>query len=57
MILGSQHGIYIIEDIGNANLLRFKNHFDGGKYQVDYVNLLRPKLDFEYNNMIVIRQT
>lgn len=52
----SKQGIYIIEDVNLADLLKYQHYFDNKKYQVDYVNLLRPDMSITNNNLVVIRQ-
>jgi hypothetical protein len=52
----SKNGIYSIEDVSMSGLIKFRDYFATKKYQVDYVNLLRPNLDIGDNNLVIIRQ-
>jgi hypothetical protein len=52
----SKNGIYSIEDVNMPDLIRFRDYFSSKKYQVDYVNLLRPDLEIGDNNLVIIRQ-
>jgi len=51
----SPSGIYVIEDVSSADLLKFKDFFAASDYNVDYVTMYRPKVDLSDNNLIVIR--
>jgi hypothetical protein len=51
----SKNGVYIIEDVKQYDLLKFKNYFEGKPYQVDYVSLIRPTAKLDDNNLVVIR--
>ncbi len=51
----AKEGIYAIEDVSLHDLLKFKQYFDGLKFQVDYINLLRPNTTLGDNTLIVIR--
>jgi len=51
----SKQGIYVIEDVMQSDLLKYRRYFEGKPYQVDYVNLIRPGLKLENNSLVVIR--
>jgi hypothetical protein len=53
----SRDGIYIIEDVGELNLLKFKDYFADKKFQVDFISLLRPNLELSDNSLVVIRRS
>jgi hypothetical protein len=53
----AQNGIYIIEDVSPRNTLMFRDYFNDKNYQVDFVNLMRPRVGLGDNNLIVIRKT
>lgn len=50
------HGIYVIEDVAPADLVRFQRHFAGGAYHVEYVSMFRPHAPLENNNLVVVRR-
>ena len=49
-------GIYVIEDVSLLNLNRFRAYFADKAFQVDYANLVRPKLRLGDNSLVVIRK-
>jgi hypothetical protein len=50
-------GIYIIEDIGQTDLLRYKDFFSNNKdYVVEYVCMFRPGISLGDNSLVVIRK-
>src|SRR5262249_48859493 len=49
-------GIYVIEDVSLLNLNRFRAYFADKAFQVDYANLVRPKLSLGDNSLVVIRK-
>jgi hypothetical protein len=51
----SEEGIYIIEDVDNSDLLKFIDYFSEKCYDVDYVNLLGPNREMDYN-LVLIRK-
>ena len=51
----SKYGIYVIEDVSLPDLKKFQSYFDNKKYQVDYVNLLRPNVGLSDNNLLIVR--
>lgn len=56
----AEGGVYIIEDVSQADMLSFKEFFDGLEYKVDYVSLRRPPRKGRYsplgeNQLIAIR--
>jgi hypothetical protein len=53
----SPTGIYIIEDVYPADLLRYQQFFSQKNYIVEYVCLSRPdKIELADNNLVVIRK-
>jgi len=52
----SKDGIYIIEDIGIANLSKYQHYFAQKDYKVEFVNLLRPYFWLDDNSLVVIRK-
>jgi hypothetical protein len=50
-------GIYVIEDVIPADLIRYRTFFDATGYQVDYVVMQRPGLALSDNNLVVIRKS
>lgn len=52
----SASGIYVIEDVSLADLLRFKSFFQGRNFVVDYVVLHRPDTLLGDNSVIVVRR-
>jgi hypothetical protein len=52
----SKNGIYIIEDVGGDDLVRYKNFFRKQNYVVEYVCLFRPSVGLSDNSLIVIRK-
>lgn len=53
----SQNGIYIIEDVGMSDLLRYAEFFSKMDYSVDYVTMFRQNVAVNGNNLIVIRRS
>lgn len=53
----AQDGVYIIEDVGPSDLLRYKNFFSKTDYAVDYVTMFRPNVRLGDNNLVVIRKS
>lgn len=53
----AKDGVYIIEDVGPSNLLRYKAFFSNKDYAVDYVTLFRPNVRLGDNNLVVIRNS
>lgn len=53
----SQNGIYVIEDVGSADLLRYKDFFHDKDYIVEYVCLYRPSISLDDNSLVVIRKS
>jgi hypothetical protein len=51
------NGIYIIEDVNLLDLINYKKYFYDKKYKVDYVNLFRPNIELNDNNLVVIRKS
>jgi len=51
------NGIYIIEDVTPGDLLQFKQYFSDKKYHVNFINLLRPSLSLNDNNLIIIKHS
>jgi hypothetical protein len=49
-------GIYIIEDVSRADLLRYYDFFRYKDYTVEYVCLHRPSLPLGDNMLVVIRK-
>lgn len=52
----SQAGIYVIEDVGLNDLLRYQEFFSTSDFVVDYVTLFRPKTLLRDNNLVVVRR-
>ena len=52
----SASGIYVIEDVTLADLLKFKSFFQGRDYVVEYVVLHRPDTLLGDNSMILVRR-
>jgi hypothetical protein len=52
----AQNGIYVIEDVGPADLLRYKDFFKNKDYTVEYVCLYRPSMPLSDNSLVVIRK-
>ena len=52
----AQNGIYVIEDVGPADLLRYKEFFQNRGYTVEYVCLYRPSTKLGDNSLVVIRK-
>lgn len=52
----SVNGIYIIEDVGSADLLRYKDFFRNKNYAVEYVFLFRPSMGLSDNSLIAVRK-
>lgn len=52
----SQTGIYVIEDVCVADLLRFKEFFASADYVVDYITMFQPNLTLGDNSVIVVRK-
>ena len=51
-----ENGIYVIEDVSQADLLRYQKFFRNQSFSVDYVCLHRPGLLWGNNNLVVIRK-
>jgi len=51
----SKEGIYVIEDVTRSDLSSYAEYFQDKPYQVDYVNLVRPRLTLDTNSLVVIR--
>jgi hypothetical protein len=49
-------GIYVIEDVLPADLVRYKDLFRDQPYAVDYVTLFRPAVELIDNCMVVVRK-
>lgn len=49
-------GIYVVEDVGMEDLLRYRKFFEGTDYAVDYVNLYRPYGELKDNSLVVVRR-
>lgn len=50
-------GIYVIEDVNFSDLLKYQNYFNNKDLKdltVDYINLHRPNVPINDNNLIVI---
>lgn len=52
----AQNGIYVIEDVGPADLLRYKEFFQNKDFTVEYVCLYRPSTLLGDNSLVVIRK-
>lgn len=52
----ASHGIYLIEDVSQPDLLEYQRYFQDQDYQVDYVSLYRPNHTLGDNNVVVIRK-
>lgn len=52
----SNKGIYVIEDVGVNDLLKYKNFFSNQSYVVEYVMMFRTGLNVAHNNLVVIRK-
>jgi len=50
------NGIYVIEDVNGADLLRYKDFFRNKDYTIEYVCLFRPSMGLGDNSLIVIRK-
>ncbi len=53
----ASNGVYIIEDVGIADLLRYKKFFSNKDYVVEYVSLFRPNIQLGDNSLVVIRKS
>lgn len=51
------NGIYIIEDVGAADLLRYKEFFGSRDFVVEYVCLFRPNVALLDNSLVVVRKS
>jgi len=49
-------GIYVIEDVTQKDLRRYKTFFADKRYVVDYVTLYRPGVGLGDNNIVVVRK-
>jgi hypothetical protein len=49
-------GLYIIEDVGIASLIAFRQYFSKKEYRYDFVNLYRKNLPLGDNSLIAIRK-
>lgn len=52
----SPTGIYIIEDVNQGDIRKYKEFFRRKEFLVDYVTLYRPYLSLEDNNLVVVRR-
>jgi hypothetical protein len=52
----SSDGVYVIEDVQNKDLFKYKTFFEHSNYNVDFILLDRPTLDLADNNLVVIRK-
>ena len=52
----AENGIYIIEDVFQDDLLRYKDFFKNKNYIVEYVCLFRPMIGLRNNSLVVIRK-
>lgn len=52
----SLSGVYIIEDVGLADLMQYKQFFENTNYAVDYVTLFRPGIELGDNGLVIIRK-
>ncbi len=50
----ADEGVYIIEDVSLASLLKFKRYFEGTDYRVEYVRLLCPQRPPTSDNSLVV---
>lgn len=50
-------GVYVIEDVNPADLLRYEDFFKGKNYMVDYVCMFRPDTFLGDNSLVVVRKT
>ncbi len=53
----SHRGVYIIEDIKVADLLKYQDYFKEKRFLVEYVNCHRPNTPLGDNTLIVIRNS
>lgn len=53
----SADGIYIIEDVRIEDLPKFQHYFFGTKFNVQFVNLLRPGIQLDDNSIIIVRKS
>lgn len=49
-------GIYVIEDVVPADLVRFKDFFAGTDYIVEYMCMYRPNSELVDNSLVVVRK-
>jgi len=49
-------GIYVIEDVNQNDLRKYKEFFQTKDYLVDFVSLYRPNLALGDNNLVVVRK-
>jgi hypothetical protein len=52
----SRYGIYVIEDVNQADLIKYRDFFNPKAYIVDYVSLYRPNVGLGDNNLVVVRR-
>jgi hypothetical protein len=52
----SETGHYIIEDVAALEMLQYKSFFSQTAYKVEYVNLNRPSVNLDRNNLVVVRK-
>jgi hypothetical protein len=52
----SPTGQYIIEDVAAYEMLQYKALFSQTSFKVEYVNLNRPSVNLDRNNLVVIRR-
>jgi hypothetical protein len=53
----SNSGVYVIEDVNVADLLRYKEFFAETEFLVDYVCLFRPDRGLMDNSLVVVRKS
>jgi len=53
----SSTGIYVIEDVSQVDLVKYKKFFFHQPYLVEYVSLLRPSIDLMDNSLVVVRKS
>jgi len=52
----SVNGIYVIEDVFQQDILKYKDFFYNKDYVVEYICLSRPSIGLQHNNLVVIRK-
>lgn len=52
----SSTGIYVIEDVTRADMIRYKSFFEGRNFSVEFVFLFSPTRGLFDNNLVVIRK-